>query len=39
MEINITPEMLAEARRKREQEKHTPEILDPGTENLCIGCE
>lgn len=39
MEITITPEMLAEAKAKREREKHLEGAIDPGTENICLGCE
>lgn len=39
MEINITPEMLEEARKKREAEQQLADVVDPGTENICIGCE
>lgn len=39
MEINITPEMLEAARKKREAEKRFEDIVDPGTANICIGCE
>ncbi len=31
--------MLEAARQKREAEKGFNEIIDPGTENICIGCE
>ena len=39
MEITITPEMLQAAKEKREREKHLQGAVDPGTENICIGCE
>lgn len=40
MKIEITPEMLEEARKKREADlKNMPDITDPGSENICIGCE
>jgi len=39
MEITITPEMLEAARKKREAEKGFNDVVDPGTENICIGCE
>ena len=39
MEITITPEMLEAARKKREAEKGLDDIVDPGTANICIGCE
>lgn len=39
MKIEITPEMLEEARKKKQQESQQPDIVDPGTENICIGCE
>ena len=38
MKIEITPEMLEAARKKREQEVLV-DIEDPGTANICIGCE
>ena len=39
MDIKITPEMLEEARRKREAEKHLEGAVDPGEVGLCLGCE
>ncbi len=40
MKLEITPEMLEAARRKREQEQsYEDDIVDPGTENICIACE
>ncbi len=40
MEIKITPEMLAEARAKLAKDNSMmADVVDPGTENICIGCE
>lgn len=40
MKIEITPEMLEAARRKRDAERALEsDIVDPGSENICIACE
>lgn len=41
MSIEITPEMLEAARAKRAQDAQLEniDVQDPGTANICIGCE
>jgi hypothetical protein len=42
MEITITQEMIEAARAKRERDQqleNTLDIQDPGSQNICIGCE
>ena len=40
MKIEITPEMLEEAKRKKEEEERMlKDAPDEGFDNICVGCE